>query len=381
MNRRAFTLLAASALAFPAAPALAFAFAKIPDLDAVTADALKDSKVPAIGVLVIRDGAVAGKAVHGARRNDRPDPVTPGDVWHIGSDGKSMTATMIARLVERGALSWDAPLEKMLPELAADMQPAYRQATLVTLMSHHAGLPHDYHDEASLVRFFDDPRPTTAQRLDYFKLALSDAPVNTPGTAFSYSNTGFLLAAGCAEHATGQSYEDLMRREVYGPLGMTSAAIGMTHDPLTRGHVGGHPASEKESIPRFFGPAGNMYMSLDDWARFAIDQMNGWHGHGKLLKPASYHKLQTPAFPGDAVGLGWGASPNAMGRKGPALTHAGSDGTFYAVICLFPEARSGLLVAANAGEEMDGEKVVRATIKTLAPCVSDEAPPEPAKPS
>jgi CubicO group peptidase (beta-lactamase class C family) len=229
MNRRAFALLAASALVLPAARALAFD--KLPDLDAVTADALKDSKVPAVGVLVIADGKVAGEAVRGVRRNDRPDPVTRSDVWHIGSNGKAMTATMVARLVERGVLSWDAPLEKMLPELAAGMQPAYRSVNLVMLMAHHAGLPHDYHDEKAILPFFDDPRSTTLQRLDYFKLALSEAPVNTPGAAFSYSNTGFLLAGACAEQATGLSYEELMRREVFAPLGMASAEIG---SPTTR---------------------------------------------------------------------------------------------------------------------------------------------------
>ena len=171
-----------------------------------------------------------------------------------------------------------------------------------------------------------------------------------------------------------------MRREVFDPLGMKTAAIGVTHDPQTRGHIGGHPASEKEAIPVFFGPAGNMYMSLDDWARFATDAIAGWHGEGKLLKPATYHKVLTPAFAGDTVGLGWGASPTAMGRKGPVLTHAGSDGTWYAVICLFPETRSGLLVAGNAGEDMGGEKVVRATVSALLPCVSAAAPAAPADP-
>jgi CubicO group peptidase (beta-lactamase class C family) len=61
----------------------------------------------------------------------------------LGSNGKAMTATMVARLVERGVLSWDAPLSQTLPELATDMQAAYREVTLRDLLAHQSGMQPD----------------------------------------------------------------------------------------------------------------------------------------------------------------------------------------------------------------------------------------------
>jgi len=97
-------------------------------LDAVLAKAMAGSKVPAAGVLVMRNGQVEDQAVAGVRRNDGKDAVTQDDVWVIGSTGKVMTVAMIARLVEQGTLSWDASLEQMLPDLAKSMRPEYRRS-------------------------------------------------------------------------------------------------------------------------------------------------------------------------------------------------------------------------------------------------------------
>jgi CubicO group peptidase (beta-lactamase class C family) len=374
MDRRAFVLTAASALGAAAAPV--FALESQPDLDAVLAAAMKDRQAPAMGILIIRDGKVAGEAQRGLRRIGGKDAVQPGDVWHIGSDGKAMTATMICRLADRGVLKCDAPLDQMLPDLVADMRPEYRKATLVMLLSHHAGLPHDYHDEKALDPFYTDKRQLKAQRLAYLKLALTDAPVNTPGTAYSYSNTGYILAAAIAEHATGKSYEDLMREEVFRPLGITSAGFGRTHLGQPEGHVKGHPDEATDANPDFFSPPGNIYLSLEDWAKFCIDQIEGAGGHGKLLEPATYTLMQT-AQPNGIYALGWGAVPKGFGRQGPILTHDGSDGTWYAKVVLFPSFRSGVLVTANAAEDMGGDAAVKAATRAV---IESLAPPAPAEP-
>jgi len=67
-------------------------------------------------------------------------PARPADLWRLGSDLKPMTATLIGRLVDEGRLSWAATLGATLPDIAAGMQPSYRDVTLVDLLSHQAGL-------------------------------------------------------------------------------------------------------------------------------------------------------------------------------------------------------------------------------------------------
>ena len=334
------------------------------DLDSILAAAMRGKKVPAMGVVIIRNGQIAGSAVRGRGRTDRPDPVRIGDQWMIGSTSKSQTVVMVARLVERGVLSWDTPLSKMLPDLAEAMRPEYRTVTLVQLLSHHAGLPENISDLTFFEGFFTDPRPLAQQRVAYITRALAEAPLYAPGTDFGYSNTGFLIAAAIAERATALTYEELMRREVFQPLEMTTAGFGATDEGQPSGHNDGKPIGP--SNPPMFAPAGNIHMSLPDWSKFCLDQLAGAKGQGKLLSPASYALMQTPQ-PNGANGLDWGVQPTVAGRQGPALVHGGSDGYWFAYIVMFPETGAGVLVADNAAPEMGGDSAARAVLGALQP--------------
>lgn len=284
--------------------------------DKILASAMAGTKVPALGMLVMQHGHVAQVGIRGVRRIGGHDAVRVGDVWLIGSDAKPMTATLIAKLVDRGTLSWTAPLAKMLPALAAKMRPEYRSVTLVQLLSHRAGLPHDYHDEKYFNTFFTDKRPLAKQRYDYVAHALTDKPVNAPGTKFSYSNSGFMISAVIAERATGVRYETLMQREVFDPLGMKSAGFGVTPPGQPQGHHAGKIATLKDANPAMLAPAGNIHMNLRDWAAFCLDQMAGYHGHGRLLKPATYRMMET-RLPGAETGLSWVSSRQHSGGKAP----------------------------------------------------------------
>lgn len=343
------------------------------DLDTVLAHAMADTKTPALGMLVMQHGRIAQLSVRGFRRIDGHDPVRPDDVWLIGSDAKPMTATLITKLVDRGVLSWTTPLAKMLPRLAAKMRPNYRAVTLVELLSHRAGLPHDYHDLSYFNTFYTDQRPPEQQRYDYIAHALTDKPVAPPGTKFSYSNSGFVIAAVIAERKTGIPYEELMRHEVFGPLGMKSVGYGITSAGQLQGHHDGKVATRKDGNPAMFAPAGNIHMSLRDWAAFCLDQMAGYHAHGRLLKPATYRMMET-RLPGAQSGLSWGVEETALGRKGPMLMHAGSDGNWMALVLLFPQSENGILAVANAGPEMGGEKATKAVLKAVLPELSPPAP-------
>lgn len=340
-------------------------------LNAVITAALTGTRTPAMGAVVIRDGRIADEGAHGIRRNDSPNPIRLDEVWHLGSDGKPMTATLIAKLVDRGKLSWNATMAQLLPDLADKMRPEYRTVTLADLLRHRGGFAHDTTDMTFFKTFFTDKRPLPVQRLSYVTQTLGEPPAVPPGTTFSYSNTGFILAAVIAERAAGMSFEDLIRQEVFQPLGMTSVGFGVTHEGQNSGHHDGKLAPPEDGNPAMYAPAGNMYMTLRDWAKFCIDQMAGARGRGRLLKAATYQMMQT-AVPGTSNGLGWGVVDSVLGRKGPALTHAGSDGNWYALVVLFPQTGNGALVAANAADDMGGDKAAKAALQTLLPTLAPE---------
>lgn len=343
----------------------------------VLAQAMDGKTVPAMGILVIRDGKVVGQAVRGVRRIGEPAPVVLADRWNIGSDGKALTATLIARLVERGVLHWDTPLAKMLPDLAATMRPEYRDVTLLELLSHRAGLPENTGDMTFFNTFYSDTRPLPAQRLAYVKQALTEAPVGPARGESSYSNTGLILAGVIAERTTGKPFEQLMRDEVFRPLGMTSADYSQAPaagEPF--GHLDGRVSTTAEANPQIISPAGGVRLSLADWGRFAVDQLEGEQGRGKLLKAETYRLLHAPQ--GETIyALGWGVPPTIAGRMGPALTHGGSDGNWFAFICLFPGGENGVLVVANAAESMGGDAAAKAAFKAVVGSLAPSAPAAP----
>jgi CubicO group peptidase (beta-lactamase class C family) len=349
-----------------AAPALA------ENLDTTAAAALDGTKAPGVAILTMQNGAIKDEGVSGSTGTR---PLSASDVWHIGSDGKPITATLIAKLVDQGKLSWTARLDRMLPDLAAKMRPDYRDVTLIELLSHRGGFAHDTSDMAFFNTFYDDKRPPTEQRLAYLARAVTEAPEVPPHTKFSYSNTGFVLAAAAAERATGKSFETLMQHEVFQPLAMTSVGFGNTKPGQNSGHAGGKAVTDADANPAMFAPAGNMYMTMRDWAAFCLDQMAGVHGKGKLLKAETYRKMQSPVVAGERTGIAWGVPDNAAGFKGPALTHSGSDGNWYALVILFPETQNGAIAAANAGDDMGGDAATKAVLKAVLPGLAPAATP------
>lgn len=345
------------------------------DAPNVLSQAMANTRTPGMAALAIRNFQAETELVAGIRRLGSPAPIAPGDRWHLGSDTKAMTATLVARLVERGVLSWDQPLEQMLPQFKDTMNASYRDVTLPDLLSHRSGLPENASSHALFMSFYSDPAPLPAQRLRYIDQALRDPPAAPKRAAISYSNTGVLIAAACAEQATQRSYEDLIAAEVFQPLAMTSATFNQTPGPDEPcGHVGGRPATRPhDPNPSLLAPAGGARMALSDWARFCIDHMAGENGRGQLLRAETYRFLHTAQ--GDThAALGWGASPNPMHFQGPGLTHAGSDGNWYAVVALFPQSGNGVLVTANAAEDMGGDRATSQAIHAIAATMATPAP-------
>jgi CubicO group peptidase (beta-lactamase class C family) len=164
-----------------------------------------------------------------------------------------------------------------------------------------------------------------------------------------------------------------MQREVFAPLGMTSVTFGPTRAGELVGHEGGKPqVGAHADNPRVDAPAGELRLTLADWSRFAIDQMRGERGRGRLLTAASYRLLHT-AQGGTIYGLGWGVRPEVDGVKGRFLTHGGSNGYWLARIVLAPDSESGVLIAANSADR-EASAAVSAVEGAAVPSLAQPAP-------
>ncbi len=317
-------------------------------------------QLPGVAAIVQINGKIEAEAALGVRALGHPEPVTTNDRWHIGSDTKAFTATMIARLVEKGVMHFDDTLAASFPALAKDMDPAYRAVTVAQLLSHTSGLPPltDDKDLPAFMAAIATAKDVKGQRAAIARTYLTQPPGSKAG-AFKYSNLGFIIAGAIAEARTGKAWEDLIREEIFAPLGIKNAGFGVpgttgkTDQPWGHNEVAGKlvpldPANPDGDNPAALGPAGTINIALKDWLLFVQDQLDGVHGRGKLLKPETYRKLHTPVS--EVYAFGWGVK---LGPDGVPLllTHSGSNGYWLADVRIMPKHDMIFLVVTNAGNE------------------------------
>jgi len=183
------------------------------------------SGIPAIAAVIVKDGSIIDFATVGVREFGTSAKVGPDDRFHLGSVTKSMTATVIGKLVETGALTWGTTVASVLPEMA--MRKAYRDVTMEQLLHHQGGIPSYTTSESYRhvwsKRYAGTP---TEQRGAFLAGILELEPVGSPGQVTLYSNAGYALAGYMAERVTGQSWEDLIKTHIFAPLEMGTAGFG-----------------------------------------------------------------------------------------------------------------------------------------------------------
>jgi len=313
--------------------------------------------IPAIAAAHVKGDKVVDHAVVGVRRHGSQEAVQPGDLFHVGSLTKSITATLIGRLIEEGKLDWDTTLARALPDMK--MHEAYRDVTLTQLLQHRGGItPALTFDQEELDRLTALGGEPTEQRKAFLSEILMMSPANTPGTKSEYSNAGYALVGYLAERATGKPWAELVSEYVFKPFGLKSAGFGWpaTHARpyQPHGHAGSGDAIQVQPIGEyelgeFLAPAGDVHMSIDDLARFAAFHLAGLRGKDGPLKAATIQRLHTPA-PGDDYAGGWVIAE----FEGKLMHwHNGSAGTFYALVSVFPEGDEAVVVAMNQADDVE----------------------------
>jgi D-alanyl-D-alanine carboxypeptidase len=332
-------------------------------LDSLLSAVQREYGSPAIAAGVVSgDGLITAGAI-GVRSLASDERIQITDAFHLGSVSKPVSATLVAVLVERGMISWSATPVDVFPEMEDVIHPSLATITLAQLFAHTAGLPNYNPGRPEWEALPVLEGSATEQRATFARWVLSRPPVRSPGSGFLYSNAGSPIAAAMAERVTGRSWENLMRELVFAPLGLETAGFGWPAADDLRGpwghwEEGGqlqpHNPHGDYQIPIWMRPAGDIHMSVVDFARFAALHLKGLSGAAGLLRPQTVHELHMPVASRTETidhGLGWHVWSEQAGPRAGRSFHAGGGGTFVAFVEILPALELGFVIMTNDGRE------------------------------
>lgn len=351
-RRRLLTGLALAPAAL-AIPGLALARDPAASAEAALDAAFAEHAPPAMVAAVVGRDGVLWSGVRGVRRAGGDEPAALDQRWHLGSNGKAMSAALYGRLVEQGRAQWGATLTTLFPDLTLD--PALAGVTIDDLFCHRSGLmDRDLMTREVLVAAHQDARPIREQRTAFAADVLGKPPTGARG-AFAYSNVGYALAGAAIERLTDQPWEDAIEADLFQPLGATSVGHGAPQGDDPWGHrlIGDQlaavdPARGADNPP-LLGPAGRMHMTVADYARFLRLYLT--EGGGVLQPATMTHLLTPPEGSPPPYAWGWGTSSPPW-AQGQALAHEGSNTMWHAIAVVAP-AR-GLAFVSIANERTKG---------------------------
>jgi CubicO group peptidase (beta-lactamase class C family) len=324
--------------------------------------------LPALAVVVVKEGRICDRAAVGVRKSGDPAPVTTNDVFHIGSCTKSMTATLAAMFIEDGKLRWNTTIAEIFPDLRGKMNPQYEAVTVEQLLQHRGGVPGNP-PPAAWKRAWEEKGTPTEQRREFIAAVLSQAPQAAPSTKMIYSNQGYAIVGAMLEKLAGKSWELLMTERLFAPLKMNSAgfgppgALGKVEQPWGHTREGNKVKPVQVDNPPAIAPGGRVHCTLNDLAQFVMIHLQG-EKTGGLLKPETFRKLHTPPSGGDYA-CGWVVVKRGW-AGGNALMHNGSNTMWYLVMWLAPEKNFAVIAATNIagpGAEKGCDEVASAMIQ------------------
>jgi methyl acetate hydrolase len=261
-------------------------------------------EIPGVVAMAANSKEVIYQGAFGKRDLSKHDAMTTDSVFWIASMTKAITAAAAMQLVEQGKLALDAPIGKVLPDLAAPqvlegfdakgepkLRPAKTPITLRQLMTHTAGFCYDLWngDMATYLTKAGLPGITSCQNA-----ALKTPIASDPGTRWEYgTNVDFVGKA--VEAVSGKKLDAYLRDHLFAPLGMNDTGFKLT-DAMRQRLVGMHARGadgslsvipfELEQNPEFHMGGGGLYGTAADYIKFTQMVLNKGRGNGnQVLKP------------------------------------------------------------------------------------------------
>jgi CubicO group peptidase (beta-lactamase class C family) len=276
-------------------------------------------------------------------------------VYRVGAISKLFTSIATLQLAESGAVDVDAPLAEYLPGFQLNASPLDQaeggsqeeEITLRSILTHRSGIPQDYFDRM----FSDNPRDYQ----EYVDLLRSEFATSPPNTAYSYSNVAMTLLGHMVEEVSQEQFSERIQKQILDPVGMPSSSFELTASIRTQLAKAYAFGVEQKQLQISTVPAGSLYSSVHDLARFIQMCFKGGAGlHGRVLNENTIESMwSAQENPPDRdfdrkMGLGWHIEDRPV--VGRIVGHSGSMMNFRSTILLLPAHEIGVVMLTNSRE-------------------------------
>ncbi len=331
-------------------------------LDRYIAGAVDDWNLPGLAVAIVAGDSVVFARGYGLRNIEQAEAVDAGTRFAIGSTTKAMISVALGILVDEGAVAWDAPVITYLPWFRVADPYITREITVRDLLIHRAGFP-------NIDQIWSQPGLSAE---DILRRVAELEAVYSLRSSFIYQNVMYAVAGAVIEAASGMPWDAFLHTRIFEPLGMhateaTLARLEGQSNVASPHLVTGGTIRLTTNLPvDQVGPAGSVWSSVDDMARWLRFNLNGGELDGvriieaetlreiltpQVMAPASMYPTMTLVEPRFfTYGLAWFI--HDYGHE-HVVMHTGSIRGMTALAGMLPERGVGVFVLANtSGAEL-----------------------------
>lgn len=312
---------------------------------------LLKNQIPELGFAVISKDSIFELRTLGYHRNDTKNDQTKAtlnDNFHLGSNTKAITGFVAAYLVETKKIKWTTKFFDLFPSWKKSSNPAYYDITLAELLSHRAKIQ-PYTSGLEFQELPDFKGDKAQQRKQFAKYLLYEKPVKNTEKIYNYSNAGYSIASLMLEKVSGLSWEQLTKETMLKLLSV-NIEFGFPNklDPKqTYGHWIQNDSlkvveSDVDYNLALAEPAGDISMTLPDYAKFIQYNLKGLQGQDNVLKSTTYEYLH---YGLTDYSIGWG---NVNKSDKQFSEHSGSAGTFFCYTLLDKKRNLAYIIIANS---------------------------------
>lgn len=316
------------------------------DAQATLRKAIEEQKRAPAMVFGIVDATGARVFALGNRRDAESAPVDGDTLFEIGSITKVFTGLVLQDMVDRGEVKLDDPIGKFLPATVKTPNQNGRQITLLDLATHTSGLPRLPSNLAPKDRNNPYADYTVDQLYAFLSSYTPDRPI---GSKSEYSNLGAGLLGHVLALRAGTNYEALVMERICGPLRLDSTRITLgpaLRNRLAAGHNKlGYPAANWD-LPTLAG-AGALRSTANDLLKFLSANI-GLTASSLSNAMAQSHLPHRDAGALGKIGISW-----YIDTVQGVIWHNGGTGGYRSYAGFSPELRRGILVLANAANDVD----------------------------